>query len=308
MKKLPAVVSFRAAGFLTLLTAVSIFDGGGTRVVLPLAIDPTSLALPADAGTLRSTEAAVRGVAAIMAKNFGLSVPERVTVYVYAGRRAFEQGLIQDARVPPVSAAELSDFAIGVGRRRQLLLNEEGPDRTEREWLRLIAHELTHVSQIELAGAEGRGEQWLAEGVAEWVAYGALERLGLDTVNRRRTAATVGLRKHSTLIQAQLDLETRGDPRGFTLWHQREGSLPTYQLAFLMADYLIERRGFDRVRAYFASFAESRDRRGNFRHAFGGTLDEFETDVLAHLRASVGQTGDGAPPGAPSPSAAASAL
>jgi len=37
--------------------------------------------------------------------------------------------------------------------------------------LRLIAHELTHVSQIELAVAKDAGEQWLAEGMAEWVAF-----------------------------------------------------------------------------------------------------------------------------------------
>ena len=45
------------------------------------------------------------------------------------------------------------------------------------EWLRLIAHELTHVSQFELAGGEGRAEQWLAEGMAEHVAFQVLERL-----------------------------------------------------------------------------------------------------------------------------------
>ena len=35
--------------------------------------------------------------------------------------------------------------------------------------------------------------------------------------------------------------------RGFTVRHLKEGSLPTYQLAFLMADYLITRDGFDRT-------------------------------------------------------------
>ena len=51
-------------------------------------------------------------------------VPERVTVYVYDGRGAFEQGLIRDARVSPIQAAQLSDFAIGVGTRGQVLLND----------------------------------------------------------------------------------------------------------------------------------------------------------------------------------------
>ena len=213
----------------------------------------------------------MRGIAAILAKSFGLPVPHRVTVYVYGGRRAFEQGLIQDARVSPVLAAELSDFAIGVGARGQVLLNDAAqgaPRRTDREWLRLIAHELTHVSQIELAGGEGRGEQWLAEGMA----------------GRRRLTATAGMRRHTRLFQDGLDLEARGTPRGFAAWHVREGALPTYQLAFLMADYLIERRGLDRMTAYFASFKDSADRRANFQSSFSGNIADFETDVIAHLK------------------------
>ena len=45
----------------------------------------------------------------------------------------------------------------------------------------------------------------------------------------------------------RLDLDTLGTPRGFTVRHLRDGSLPTYQLAFLMADYLSRRDGFDRA-------------------------------------------------------------
>jgi len=235
---------------------------------------------------LRTTDEAVRGIAAIMAKGFGLPVPNHVVVHVYDGRRAFAQGLMRDARVSPVQAARLSDFAIGVGARGQVLLNDQPTDRTERERLRLIAHELTHVSQIELAGGEGRGEQWLAEGMAEWVAFSTLERLGLDTVERRRQTALAGLRTHTTLLQGGLDLEAHGAPQGFTTWHLREGSMPVYQLAFLIADYLIERRGFDRTRAYFASFRRSANRRANFEAAFGRSLADFEVDALAHLKAA----------------------
>jgi hypothetical protein len=258
--------------------------GSDGRVVVPLWLDPLSLTAPTDVRALRTTDEAVRGIAAIMAQRFGLPVPDRVVVHVYGGRRAFEQGLMRDARVSPVQAAKLSDFAIGVGTRGQMLLNDQPTDRTQRERLRLIAHELTHVSQIELAGGEGRGEQWLAEGMAEWVAFSTLERLGLDTLERRRQAATAGLRTHTTLLQQGLDLEAHGTPQGFTAWHLRDGSLPVYQLAFLITDNLIERRGFDRMRAYFTSFRRSGDRRANFEAAFGSSLADFEADVLVRVK------------------------
>jgi hypothetical protein len=251
--------------------------------VVPLRLDLLS-STPTDVRSLRTTDEAVRGIAAIMAKSFALPVPDRVVVHVYGGRRAFEQGLIRDARVSPVQAAELSDFAIGVGARGQVLLNDQPTDRPQREWLRLIAHELTHVSQIELAGGEGRGEQWLAEGMAEWIAFSTLEHLGLDTLERRRQVATAGIRSHATLLQRGLALEAHGTQQGFTAWHRQDGSLPVYQLVFLIADYLTERRGFEALRTYFASFRSSSDRRKNFDAAFGESLTDFEADALVRLK------------------------
>jgi hypothetical protein len=260
---------------------------GSGRVVLPVTIDPGAHGAPTDSSGLTTHERAVQGIAAILSRDLKLPMPERVMVFVYSTRQVFEQGLIDDANVSPVRAAELSDFAIGVGRRRQLLFNDEAYDSRGREWLRLIAHELTHVSQIELAEGEGRAEQWLAEGMAEWVAFNVLERLGLDTVQNRRGVAAAGIRTHAALIAAKLDLETLGSPRGFTVRHLKEGSLPTYQLAFLMADYLIMRDGFDRTVEYFRGFARGGGRRDIFRIAFHQTLEQFEDEVLAHLKTIV---------------------
>ena len=123
--------------------------------------------------------------------------------------------------------------------------------------------------------------------MAEWTAFNVLDRLGLDTVVNRRSLAIAGIRNHAALVAARLDLETLGNPRGFTVRHLRDGSLPTYQLAFLMADYLITRDGFLRVIAYFASFEKRQDRHANFRSTFGQSLEQFELEVLAHLKSVV---------------------
>jgi hypothetical protein len=251
--------------------------------VLPVATDPASLTMPSSSLELTTHDAAVRGVSAIIA-SLGLPVPDQVTVFVYGSRRVFEQGLIEDAHLSPARAAELSEFAIGVGKRRQLLFNDEASERRGREWLRLVAHEVAHVAQFELAEGEGRGEQWLAEGMAEWIAFQVLERLGIDTMTRRRSLALAGIRNHAALVAAKLDLESLGTPRGFTTRHLREGSLPTYQLAFLMGDYLITRDGLPAVAEYFRSYRGSRNRAENFARAFGQPLAAFETEVLEHLR------------------------
>ena len=281
------LISHRRLGVAAALSLVLLATSAATRTVFPFTIDPATLVVPHDAHALSTHEAAVRGLTAILVRDLGLPMPASFTLYVYGGRQPFEQGLIQDAQVTPARAAELSEFAVGIGKRRQLLLNDDNSHPRGREWLRLIAHELAHVSQIEMAGGEGRADQWLAEGMAEWVAFTCLEQLGLDTVANRRTLATAGIRNHAALVAARLDLETLGNPRGFTVRHLKEGSLPTYQLAFLMADYLIQRDGFDHVVAYFKAFDRRQDRHTNFRDTFGQSIDQFEKEVLAHLKTVV---------------------
>jgi hypothetical protein len=264
--------------------ATSCAGRGGARVVVPVTFrEAAPAAAPQYPADFASHEAVVRGVAALLARELALPVPEQVTVYIYSSRSIFEQGLISDGRLPEVRAAELSEFAVGVGKRRQLLLHDEGGPPAAREWLRLVAHELTHVAQIELAQGEGRAEQWLAEGMAEWAAFTVLERLGLDFVADRRAAAIGHVRDHPALRASRLDLHSLGTSRGFTVRHLKEGSLPTYQLAFLMTDYLVRRHGFDALLGYFRGFAAGRGRHESFRLAFGQSLEEFEGEILVHL-------------------------
>jgi hypothetical protein len=271
------------------LTAAALAASGCAqgRTVVPVRMQSAVFASPAAPAMLdvSSHENTVRMVATIMVRDLGLPLPETVMVYVYSSRQVFERGLIDDGQVSRVRAAELSDFAVGVGKRRQLLLHHES-NVGRGEWVRLVAHELSHVAQIELAEGEGRAEQWLAEGMAEWVAFRVLEQLRLDTVGRRRVVALETVRDHPAIVARRLDLETLGTPRGFTLRHLREGSHPTYQLAYLLTDYLIARDGFDRVVEYFQSFAKHVDRRGNFAAAFGQSLAEFEQEAIAHLTTS----------------------
>jgi hypothetical protein len=271
---------------LVLAVGLAVTGCAGGRTVVPVTMEPASLPIPQSAYEFVTHEQAVRGIAAILVRDLRIPVPQSVTVYVYSSRRIFEEGLVQDGQVSRLRAAELSDFAAGIGKRRQLLLHHDGAVSSA-DWLRLVAHELTHVSQIEMAGGEGRAEQWLAEGMAEWTAFHVLERLRLDTLLRRRAMAVQGVRRHPALRDARLDLETLGTPGGFTNRHLRDGSQATYQLVFLLADQLIQRDGFDRVVDYFHSFRTRVDRRRNFQAAFGQSVAEFEQEALAHLASTL---------------------
>ena len=223
-------------------------------------------------------------VVEVLTKGLGLPLPAGTRVHVYSTREGFRRGLVQDAAMAEEGANELAVFAIGIARPGRALLNGRLAGSGS-EWLRLIAHELTHVSQFELAGGEGRAEQWLAEGMAEHVAFQALERLDEGSLEMHRQLALVRVQRQPAFAHGRLDLSTLGSPRDFTLRHQREGSVETYHLTFLLADYLIERHGFAKMVEYFGRL-KRQPSEAAFRSAFGHSIAVFETQALAHLQAA----------------------
>jgi hypothetical protein len=219
-------------------------------------------------------------------RTLGLALPSSTRVYIYSSRQDFRRGIVEDAGLSPDGADELAAFAVGLARPNRVLLNGRLKGSGS-EWLRLVAHELTHVAQFELAGGEGRADQWLAEGVAEHVAFQALERMGRGSMERQRKVALRRARGQAALAQSRLDLATLGSPRQFTLRHQREGSTATYHLTFLLADYLVQRHGFDKVVQYFGRL-RTRSSAAAFAATFGQTLEDFEREVLPHLTRAMG--------------------
>jgi hypothetical protein len=217
----------------------------------------------------------------------GLRLPPSTRVYIYGSRHAFRRGIVEDAGLSPHGADELAGFAVGLARPGRVLLNGRLADAGA-EWLRLVAHELTHVAQFELAGGEGRADQWLAEGVAEHVAFQVLERMGVGSLERQRKVALRRARGQAAVAQSRLDLATLGSPRQFTLRHQREGSTATYHLTFLLADDLVQHHGFDKVLQYFGRL-RGRSSAAAFAATFGQTLGDFEREVLPYLKRAMAE-------------------
>ena len=258
---------------------------------------PSSIAsagVPASAGRVEVVgergAREIRHIVDVLTTDLGLPLPASTRVHVYSTREAFRRGLVQDAALGEDGADELAAFAIGIARPGRALLNGRMADGG-REWLRLVAHELTHVAQFELAGGEGRAEQWLAEGMAEHVAFQVLERLGAGSLASHRRVALTRVPQQSAFAHGRLDLRTLGSPRDFTLRHQREGSVETYHLTFLLADYLIERHGFGAMLEYFGRLKRESSATA-FRSAFSYSIAVFESEALAHLQGRSLTAGD----------------
>ena len=264
-------------GRLPLATLIFLAACGVSPITpVPVSLADSGLKVPS------AHRAAVEEVVSVMRDDLGLPVPQRVSVFVYESRASFRKGLLDEGYVPADRVDEIASFAAGLARPGRVLLHA-GATPGRLGWTRLIAHELTHVVQFNLAGGDGRADQWLAEGLAERVAFEVLEHLGLDSLADRRDRALVGAREHPGFAAGRVDLAALGSPRAFTLRHQRDGSVETYQLSFLMADYLVDRYGLDVVLNYFRN-CRVMDRRRAFAHTFRQSIQQFERDVLDYLR------------------------
>jgi hypothetical protein len=269
-----------------------------TRVVA-VRLDAGALDGRAPAGPLVDYAPAVRAISAVMTRDLGLPLPPAVTVFVYPSREAYARGLATVGGLPAARAREISGYSAGLGQHRRLFINEAALEsRAPRVWLGVLAHELTHVAQYQLAGGRrGQSEQWLREGTADWVASQVLERLGIATFSHERDEALRAVAGELPRLRDDpLDLVALGEPRGWERRHLRSGDRFTYRLAFLLTDDLIRRRGFDRLLEYFGAFARSGDRFGHFQQAFGLSLGEFEASALQRVGdAAAGQTPGASP-------------
>lgn len=190
-------------------------------------------------------------------------------------------------------ARDLAAWVQAAASGRRVLVNEvvaAGKPWPER--LEIITHELTHTIQYELAGGRrSTTDSWLFEGFGEWVALRVADALGLRTFAGAREQYVVAVR--TAAAQRRLPpLGRMATPHEWIAVRLEHGFEPAYGVAFLAADFLVDRHARDAVVAYFRRFAASEDRLVNFEAAFGQPLGAFEADFTAHVARLTG-TGRG---------------
>ena len=238
--------------------------------------------LPADA----SDAQVLSTVSWILTRELGLPLSWPVRAYFYSSQAAFEQGLVTEAGAELSLVKDQARFATGVGTAHGIFLRAdklaEAPLVVRAG---LFAHELTHVSQYELAGGRRAGsEQWLREGFADWVKFRTLDALGLRPYaeSRRRVLEEVRRAGPTDRFPALGVLVTN---RQWIAAREDRGTAATYGQAFLATAWLVERHGSARVIEYFRRSGDGGDPARNFRAAFGTPAGQFAQEFRAGLPA-----------------------
>jgi len=236
-----------------------------------------------DARQIGDYPTAVDAIVGVLVHKLSLPVPP-YTMEIYFTREEFEVGLIKHLGLKPKLARSTASFAKAAVGGERILINElavaelSWPERIE-----LLAHELAHTVQSELAGNRPFERfHWLTEGFAEWIAYAVTQALGLDDMGHQRARITAALRAAGG-AGALPSLTQMNTFTQFIETRRKYGYAATFSLAFLIADFLMERHSRDAVVEYFKQFKGSSDYARNFAAAFGENLDAFDAALQRHL-------------------------
>jgi len=237
----------------------------------------------------------VDAVAAVVRDKLDLKLPAWRKAYVCRDEDAFSEGVLRNfgARAWDGSVTLAAGMAtpVGVFLRGDYLARRPLAGRVE-----VIAHELTHLSQQELAGPRVHEvPRWIVEGHAEWVALNVVDRLGYGAYSVRRAQVARSVVDGAippTLLPGLVALDGRNE---WSRWTRSLNHSATYGQAFLAVDRLAERYGSAKLVEFFSAFSRAPGTRECWDSVFPISYPQFVDDFRSHLRS--GAPGDqGHPP------------
>lgn len=224
-------------------------------------------------------------VAQLIRDRFDMPFPEGTMIRVYVNQATFAEGLAQDGGHVSDDAWDRSRVAAAIASRHGLFVRGDivnGMRLTDK--IGLFAHELTHVSQMEMRrGGRGAPAHWIREGHADWVKYQTLELLHMRPYAESREEVKRSIRHSRTAIRffPPLNELARGDR--WTEAGIQLGSAATYGQSFLAVDWLVERYGIERLNEFSRRFSRNEDPRAHWSQVFPIRYSEFLTEFRARL-------------------------
>jgi hypothetical protein len=246
----------------------------------------------------------------IMVRDLNLPAIDGGSVTLYPSQASFEAGVVAQSaesseqlrkqlgpRAKQATEAEsvlaATTIAVGanaVGMYKRVLINEWRVAKFSwPQWVRLLAHELTHTAQRELVdGRPTASHQWLTEGFAEWVGYKVVDTFRAQEFTDSRKQALDSIRI-ATAYQTFPSLDQLARNSDWITWSRTLGRSSTYGQAFIAVDFLIEEKGLPAVIQYFRLIAKTNNRERNFVMAFGESVAGFDGRFSERVKVGLGK-------------------
>ena len=216
---------------------------------------------------------AADATAGFFAETYGLRLEKPVTIVLTRDRKAYVAEIVKRFNIDELAAQRASQGTDAVSGGRFIIVNDGGIPTTRLKTF-LIAHELTHQYQHQIAGASAGKVKWLLEGMAETVGAQVVARRGYWSVAQYRNNWQVGLQAADNKPDLG-DLETAA---GWSAAIAGYGSSVTYKTAGLAVLTLTERFSQGKVLDYFAGLGRGETPGNSFHKAFGISMADFAAE------------------------------
>lgn len=215
------------------------------------------------------------------------AVPSSIRVRGYADAESTALAYSSALAVPVATAREIWASSIAVATPAGIFINigaQYWRDTTPTLRAKVIAHELFHRTQEELAGSRwgfgppdtvpGGGPRWLIEGSAEVMGFVAVADSGMLAFERARAE--------------QIATSKFADPVPLRTWENLTGinahPKAAYNLFFVAAEYLTRDRGRTSLLEFWRAIGAGQGWEAAFASAFGRTPEAFYSDFESYRR------------------------
>jgi len=211
--------------------------------------------------------------------NAGLRLKESVTIVLTQDRKSYIREIISRFKISEPEAERVSLGTHALAGNRLIIVDMSGIP-TVRQKTFLIAHELTHQFQRQLAGNQAGQVKWLLEGMAETTGAQVVARRGYFGIDQYRNNWRSGLEQTAD----KPDLSELKSADGWSASLSRYGSSVTYKTAGLAVLTLTERFGQQKVLDYFSGLGRGESPESSFQKAFGISMADFIAEYRRIIR------------------------
>lgn len=215
----------------------------------------------------------------LFANNTGTLLEKPVNIVLSPDRKSYITETITRFQISELEAERLAKGTDALSSRNSIIVNMSGL-LTPRQKTFLIAHELAHHYQHQLAGNQADQVIWLLEGMADTVGAQVVAEQGYFRLDQYHNNWQSGLRLTTSKPDLR-QLETR------TSWSQsisQYGFQVTYKTAGLAVLTLTEDFGQRKVLDYFRGLGRGETPDTAFQKAFGMSITDYESQFTNTLR------------------------
>ncbi len=212
-------------------------------------------------------------------KNNGLILEKPVTIVLTPNRKSYITEVIARFHLNDLEAEKVARGTDALSSKNLIIVNMSALP-TVRQKTFLIAHELTHHYQRQIAGNRADQIIWLLEGMAESVGAQVVDQQGYLKLDQYEHNWQGGLRM-ATSKPDLAELETRNS---WSLALSKYGSPMTYKTAGLAVLILTQEFGQQKVLEYFRGLERGESPDVSFQNAFGISISTYQNQFMITLR------------------------